>query len=110
MSTEEQAIQLIVHAGDAKSKAMKSIAAAKKGDFEAARQLLKESDSSMTNAHKIQTSILQDSFDNPEAGAFMLLAHGQDHLMNAITIQTLANEFITLYERVEALSKIVKGE
>ncbi|MBJ3789737.1 PTS lactose/cellobiose transporter subunit IIA, partial [Bacillus sp. OA1] len=31
----------------------------------------------------------------------LLLVHAQDHLMNAITVKELAEEFITLHKRVE---------
>lgn len=109
MENENLAVQLIVHAGNAKSLAMNAIALAKKGELGSAKETLKESETAMTEAHKFQTEALQQSLEEPAAGVNMLMAHAQDHLMNAITTQTLAIEFIELYDRVDALAKLVKG-
>lgn len=110
MDKENLAVQLIVHAGNAKSQSMKAIAFAKKGELSHAHEQLKESDAAMVEAHKFQTEALQHSFDEPDVGVNMLMAHAQDHLMGAITTQTLAIEFIELYERVDVLTKLVKGD
>lgn len=110
MDHESLAMQLIVHAGNAKSQAMNAIALAKRGELNSAEEKLKESENAMTEAHKFQTEALQQSFEEPDAGVNMLMAHAQDHLMNAITTQTLAVEFIELYGRLDALNKLVKGE
>lgn len=109
MDNENLAMQLIVYSGNAKSQAMSAIALAKKGDTEQAKERMKESETAMTEAHKFQTEALQKSFDHPDAGVNMLMAHAQDHLMNAITTQTLAIEFIDLYTKVEELYRLVKG-
>jgi PTS system cellobiose-specific IIA component len=36
-------------------------------------------------------------------GVTILMAHAQDHLMNAITVIDMAKEFIDLYEKMEKL-------
>lgn len=110
MDYENLAMQLIIHSGNAKSLAMTAISLAKKNDMVGAREKIKQSEDAMTEAHKFQTEALQKSFEEPDRGVNMLMAHAQDHLMNAITTQTLALEFIELYERMEELTKIVKGE
>lgn len=33
----------------------------------------------------------------------LLLVHAQDHFMNALTVNDLANEFVDLYENIENL-------
>lgn len=110
MDQETLAMQLIVNAGNAKSLAMKAIMHAKRGEAEEANAQLQASEEAMTLAHKFQTEALQESMEHPERGVNMLMAHAQDHLMNALTTQTLAKEFLTLYDRVEELTAIVKGE
>ncbi|MDR2103493.1 MAG: PTS lactose/cellobiose transporter subunit IIA [Treponema sp.] len=101
MNFEEQAMQLIVNAGNAKSSAMNAIAQAKRGNWGGMRAALVESDAAMTEAHKEQTDILQRSLDNPCQGMGMLMVHAQDHLMTAITIMDLAREFCELYEIIQ---------
>ncbi|MDR0639420.1 MAG: PTS lactose/cellobiose transporter subunit IIA [Spirochaetaceae bacterium] len=98
MDFEEQAMRLIVNAGNAKSAAMNAVAQAKQGNWDGMRAALAESDAAMTSAHKEQTDILQRSFDEPEKGTEMLMVHAQDHLMTAITVIDLAREFCELYE------------
>jgi len=109
MDNESLAMQLIVYAGNARSQAMSAVVLAKKGDVEGAREKIRESEIAMTEAHKFQTEALQKSFDEPDQGVNMLMAHAQDHLMNAITTQTLALEFIDLYGQVAELTNLIKG-
>lgn len=110
MDYENIAMQLIVHSGNAKSQAMLSISLAREGNIGDAKAKFKESEEAITEAHKFQTDALQRSFEHPEAGVSMLMAHAQDHLMNAITTQALAQEIIALHEKLEELTKLVKGE
>jgi PTS system cellobiose-specific IIA component len=98
MNFEEQAMRLIVNAGNAKSASMNAIAQAKQGNWEGMRAALAEGDTAMTAAHKEQTDILQNSLDDPDKGTGMLMVHAQDHLMTAITVMDLAREFCELYE------------
>lgn len=100
MDFEEQAMRLIVSAGNAKSAAMNAIAQAKQGNWDGMRAALAESDAAMTSAHEEQTGILQQSLDGSDKGIGMLMAHAQDHLMTAITVIDLAREFCALYEIV----------
>lgn len=90
-------MQLIVKAGNAKSIAMQALAAAREGNFALAKQKLEESDSAMTEAHQVQTEILQDSLEQPGEGVRMLMCHAQDHMMNAITALDFAREIVALY-------------
>ena len=52
-------------------------------------------------AHRIQTDLIQEEARGNHAEISLLLVHAQDHLMNAITVKELAEEFITLHKRVE---------
>jgi PTS system cellobiose-specific IIA component len=100
MGFEEEAMQLIVHAGNAKSHAMTAISRAKEGKPDEAQQELNESDEAMTVAHKHQTEILQLSLDDPDKGVGMIMVHAQDHLMAAVTILDMAREFCDLYSLI----------
>lgn len=98
--TLETIMGLIMHGGDAKSSAMEAIQAAKAGKFEEAEQKLEEAEKALINAHKSQTSLLtrEASGDNIELS--LLLVHGQDHLMNAITFKDLAVEIIDVHRKL----------
>jgi cellobiose PTS system EIIA component len=90
--------QIILHGGNGKSSAMEAIQAAKKGDFTAAAEKLKESGSALNEAHHIQTSLIQQEIRGEKVEISLLMIHAQDHLMNAITMKDLATEVVDLYQ------------
>lgn len=100
MDIETMTMQLIVNSGDARSRAMEAISIAKEGKIADAREKLKEADEFLTKAHKFQTDLLQEEADGNIKSVTLLTAHAQDHLMNAITVIDLANEFVDLYEKI----------
>jgi len=95
-------MQLIINSGDARSKAMLAIASAKQGDVATARKQLDEADELLTKAHQFQTEIIQDEARGNSKPVTILLAHAQDHLMNAITVMDMSREFVDLYEELSA--------
>lgn len=110
MDYENLAVQLIVYSGNARSQAMSAITEAKNGDLTKAWDLIRQSEEAMTEAHNFQTEALQASLEHPEHGINMLMAHAQDHLMNALTIQALAREFLALYEKLDVSMNEERGE
>jgi PTS system cellobiose-specific IIA component len=102
MMNETQAMNLIVHAGNARSLAMEALVKAKSGDFDGVHAKQEEAAKAMNEAHKQQTAILEESLDHPEATTPLLMAHAQDHLMNAITVLELAKELCDLYRYIKS--------
>lgn len=92
---------IIGFAGDAKSLAFEAISEAKKGNIEEARAKIKESKDVMVQAHRFQTELIQNEASGNKTEMSVILVHAQDHLMNAMNFQQLAEEFIDLYERLE---------
>lgn len=103
MNAEEITMQLIVNSGAARSKAMEAIDSAKAGKFEDSQKQLKEADDFLTKAHEMQTEIIQEEADGNINQVTVLMAHAQDHLMNAITVIDLAREFVDLYGKITKL-------
>jgi PTS system cellobiose-specific IIA component len=101
ISLEEIITELVVNGGDAKSKAIQAIRAAKIGDFETADLKIKEANESLQKAHKFQTEIIQaETRGESQDNISLLMVHGQDHLMNAITTKDLAIEMIDMYKMI----------
>ncbi|MEC6748687.1 PTS lactose/cellobiose transporter subunit IIA [Marinilactibacillus sp. XAAS-LB27] len=92
---------LIMHGGDAKSNAMEAIHAAKEGDFKAADEKLKLADDALIQAHHSQTGLLTREASGDSVEMSLLMVHGQDHLMNAITFKDMAVEIIDLHKRLQ---------
>lgn len=101
---EEQVMQIILHSGNAKSTAFEAIQVAKENDIEQANRLLEQANDELSNAHKVQTFLIQSEIRGEKVETSLLLIHAQDHLMNAITFKDLAGEFIALYEKVNHYS------
>lgn len=92
---------MILHAGNAKSLSMEAIALAKKGDFDSANKHMDEAMQALTEAHHIQTQLLQQEAQGDMKQVSIFLIHSQDHLMTSMAVKDLAAEFIELYKRLE---------
>lgn len=107
--TEEQqekiVLELVVNGGDARSKAMEAIRLAAKGDFEAADKKLEESAEALNRAHEFQTEMIQAQLRGEEVEVSLIMVHGQDHLMNAITVKDLATEMVAMYKKMKEMEE-----
>ncbi|EPD78508.1 PTS lactose/cellobiose transporter subunit IIA [Atopobium sp. oral taxon 199] len=94
---------LVVHGGDAKSLAIEAIKAARQGDFEHADSLMQQSTDALNSAHEFQMrQIQQEVVGEKNEMVSLLMVHGQDHLMNAITVHDLADQTIALCKQLAA--------
>ncbi|AMQ05098.1 MULTISPECIES: PTS lactose/cellobiose transporter subunit IIA [Sporosarcina] len=105
MNLEEQIMQIILYSGNAKSTAFEAIQAAKENNFDQANELIEKANVEMSNAHRVQTFLIQSEIRGEKVESSLLLIHAQDHLMNAITFKDLAGEFIALYEAMNSCRK-----
>lgn len=94
---------LIANAGEAKGLAFDALSKAKEGNFEEAKELINKSREEMHKAHAFQTKLITEEAQGNSVEMNVLLVHAQDHLMNAMNFQQLADEFIVVYERLTAL-------
>lgn len=95
------AMQIILHAGNARNQAGEALEEAKKFNFDKAEIQLQNAEESITKAHKAQTEIIQK-----EAGGYgyepsLLFSHAQDTLM------TVKSELILSRQLIDIL-KIIK--
>lgn len=95
---EEIIMNLIVNGGEARSKAMMAIQSAKAGELEKAKELLEEASECLHKAHDYQTNLIQNEAAGNKTELSLLMVHAQDHLMNAMTVRDLAQEFVEMYE------------
>ena len=106
MELELIIMNLINHSGEARSYCMEAISYAKAGEVEKAKESIEEANNKLSEAHKSQTMLIQEEARGGETKISLLLIHAQDHLMNAITVRDMANEFVELYELIGD----IKGE
>ncbi|MDN6625737.1 MAG: PTS lactose/cellobiose transporter subunit IIA [Pisciglobus halotolerans] len=97
----EAIMGLIINGGDAKSSSMEALQAAKEGNFDKADTKLKEADDALGKAHKSQTGMLTQEASGDPVTISLLMVHGQDHLMNAITFRDMAGEMVDMYKEMK---------
>lgn len=102
MDYADAVFQIILYGGNARSSAMEAIRFAKQGDIASARTALRQAATEMQQAHQVQTSLIQQEARGEKTEPTLLMIHAQDHLMNAITVKELAEEFVDVYERLLA--------
>lgn len=102
MDEQQQLVvmQLIMAGGNAKGAAVEAIRAAKAGDFTQAETKLKEADQFLAEAHQAQTGMLTAEASGEHQPVSLLMVHGQDHVMTAITFRDLAGEIVALQEQI----------
>lgn len=92
---------LIMHGGNAKGLAIQAIKHARNEDFLEAEKCMDACDQELNIAHKAQTELLVAESQGSVADISLLMIHGQDHIMNAITTRDLAFEMIECLKKNE---------
>lgn len=96
---ERCVMELVVNGGNARSMAIEALRAARDGNFDEAHEKMKEAEETLTQAHNMQTSLIQKELNGEKAEIGLLMVHAQDHLMNAITVMDLVREMIEILKK-----------
>ena len=114
----QQAMQIILHAGDARTHCMKALKMLEKDDVSAADTEMKLAQKEIVEAHKLQTNAITEETQGKKSEYSVLFAHAQDTLMTIYSEITLAKRLIRIMESYsekmstleERLAKLEKGE
>ncbi|MHC5227178.1 PTS lactose/cellobiose transporter subunit IIA [Enterococcus sp. LJL99] len=99
---EDCVIGLIVYGGNARSLAMQAIDHAAAGCYRQSIEKMDEARDALNQAHDYQNHLMNVATKELELKqTSMLIMHGQDHLMSAISTIDLAERFIQLYQRLD---------
>lgn len=94
--TENEAMQIILHGGNARAKSYEALQMAKQKKWKEAEALMAEAEEELGRAHESQTKLLQGGADG---NASILVAHAMDHLMTALSEKGLIAEIIELHRK-----------
>ena len=97
---EQTVINLIVNAGSARSSAIEAIQYAKAGDIEKAEESIQTAKETVNEAHHAQTELIQAEIRGEKTPLNLLMVHALDHLMCALVVIDLAQEFIDVYKKL----------
>lgn len=104
----EISFQIILHAGDARTKALQAIQQSNLGEAEEAKALLNEAKQCLKLAHKQQTELIQQEANGEKLELNVMLVHGQDHFSMAMTSIDLAEQMLKMNEKMYSLELKVK--
>jgi PTS system cellobiose-specific IIA component len=106
MTTEDIVVELVVNGGDARSKALEAVMAASTGDYETAEERMKQCSESLQKAHMFQTAMIQQEIaEEKSEPVSLIMVHGQDHLMDAMTVRDMAELMIGMYKKINELER-----
>lgn len=91
------AMQIILHAGNARNYAEKALEKTKKGELDESKDLLEKSDNEILEAHRSQTKIIQDEASGKSYDSSLLFNHAQDTLMTSMSEIRIMKQLIEMY-------------
>ena len=90
--------EIVAYAGDARSKLLEALNAAKDSEFDKAEQLV-EKRMNVLPMHKAQTNLLAQEAKGEDIAYSITMIHGQDHLMTTLLLKDLMKHLIELYKK-----------
>lgn len=105
--TEEIIFKLITHSGAARSDIFEAFRLCQEGKYEDAESLMKSAKNNLLEAHKTQTSLIQQEAGGESIVVKLLMVHAQDHLMTCILAKELMSNMMDMQKEInEIKSKI----
>ena len=98
---EEVVTCLIITSGHARSLAYAALKQPSKGAFEAAKTMMEQSRMALSEAHLVQTQLIESDEGEGKMKVSLVLVHAQDHLMTSMLARELVAELIELHEKVQ---------
>ena len=98
---ELSCFQIITYVGTARTHFINAIHCAKEGKYDEAAELIKQGDEAFSLGHNVHADLLAMDANGEISNGYMLLMHAEDQLMSAEAFRILADEFITLYKRID---------
>ena len=108
LTWEQRLFTLILHAGNARCKAIEAAEFAEEGNFSTAETALAEAETEQLAAHEMEAEIIQMEASGKDVPFSVLLMHAMDLLLLSWAEIDHTRQVTRLYERVENLEKEVK--
>jgi PTS system cellobiose-specific IIA component len=108
MNWEQTLFNIILHAGNARSKALEAAEEAESGDFKKAEAALVEAENEQAEAHKVHSKVIQMEAGGERVPFSVLLIHSMDLLLLSWAEIDHTRQVISLLKRVSYLESEVK--
>lgn len=106
----QQAMKIILFAGDARVNCKNALTATEKNDFEKATAEMKAAKKNITEAHKVQTEAIQSEMgeDSKAKPHSLVFTHAQDTLMTIYSEINIANHLIKIAKQLDQRLKNIE--
>jgi PTS system cellobiose-specific IIA component len=105
---EQTLFQIILHAGNARTKALEAAEKAEEGSYEEAEALLAEAETEQAEAHKVHAKVIQMEAGGEQVPFSVLLIHSMDLLLLSWAEIDHTRQMSGLFKRISALEREVK--
>lgn len=105
----DNAMKIIMNAGDARVCNKKALDALAEFDVEKAKELMKEANLYIIEAHKVQTDAIQGETRGEKTEYSLLFAHAQDTLMTIYSEINIAKQLIKVMEAVSKRIEVLEN-
>ena len=95
------AMQMVIHAGDARNLVMEALDAAGESDYDMVTAKLAEAQEELRQAHIFQTEIVQSEAAGKKYQYSLLFTHAQDTVMTICSELNMAKKMIALYKKTD---------
>ena len=95
------AMQIVIHAGDARNLIMEALDHAAEGLYDQAEDKLKEAREELRQAHIFQTEVVQSEAGGKKYEYSLLFTDAQDTVMTICTEMNLAKKIISMYRKLD---------
>lgn len=108
------AMQIILHAGDARLHCTKALKAIETADFDTAKAEMALANQDIIKAHKVQTGAIQGETRGEEGEYSILFVHAQDTLMTVFSEINMTKRLIRIFgayeDRIAKLEQALNTE
>ncbi len=104
---EKTLFSLILHAGEARSKAKEAGEAAREGDWDRVKTLLEEAQAEQLVAHRVNADIIRQEARGQTPAFSVLLVHAMDLLLLAWSELDYTEQYVDTCKRLHALESEV---
>lgn len=108
--TTMMAMDILMHAGDARKYCLQYLECVMKGDVAGAEENWKKAEEENTASHKTQTEAIQKAVSGEPFEYSLLLTHSQDWMMTVESELILAKEIAAMYQNLEARVAKLEGK
>ncbi|GCF93106.1 PTS lactose transporter subunit IIA [Enterococcus florum] len=109
----QDAMQIILHAGDARKYCMEALKAIESDDFETAEEKMYLANKEIVQAHHIQTDVITAETSGKAGQYSVLFAHAQDTLMTIYSELNIAKRMLAIFkkydQRIQQIEYQMKG-